>query len=112
MLFEKVSCSWKKTGSIHSGVVSHLRSGQEKKEQVEMRGAASARWHIQLIIDDLIHYTLKGKVLTPAEIDSGFIHFFLGRGVNAVGHKLSGKRRGAHDESVLNYLLTILLFTI
>lgn len=33
MLFEKASCSSEKMGSIHSGVVSHLRSGQEAKEQ-------------------------------------------------------------------------------
>lgn len=33
MLFEKVFCSLKKIGSIHSGVVSHLQSGQKKKER-------------------------------------------------------------------------------
>lgn len=44
--------------------------------------------------------------MTPAEIDSVFIHFFLGRGVNAVRHMLP-----AHEECVLtiyqlfNYLL-------
>ncbi len=42
-------------GSYHtSGVDSR------KKRAVKMKGATSARWHIQLIIDDFIHYALKG----------------------------------------------------
>lgn len=60
MLFEKVSCSLKKTGSINSVGRITPQEWTEGKRAVEMRGAASARWHIQLIIDDLIHYTLKG----------------------------------------------------
>lgn len=51
--------AWKRQGASTQG--SHHTSGVDRKRKSSrMRGATSARWHIQLIIDDLIHYTLKG----------------------------------------------------
>lgn len=50
MLFEKVSCSLKKSRSIHSGVVSHLQSGQKKKEQL--------KWRELLLLGDRFNWLL------------------------------------------------------
>lgn len=110
MLFEKVSCSLKKTGSIHSGVVSHLRSGQKEKER--------SQWGELLLLGDTLNWLLMiwAIIHSKERVDTGryrlciYSFLFKQRCECSETHAVWQKKRCIWV--CFNYLLTISLFTI
>lgn len=106
MLFEKVSCSLKKTESIHSGAASHLRSGQKKKEQSKWGKLPPLgdRFNWLLMIWSIIHW--KERVDTNRNRLGTYSFLFRQRCECSERHAVWQKKKYT-GEMCFNYLLTI-----